>query len=160
MKRDFASRLLFPLCGMLALTVTSCNKTAKDQPSRHRFIHNNDGSDALLNRWFGGHPAHKADIDRYVDMVAETSKGRTQVTTFMMCSGSDFIYYPSSKYGRYFGDDKNGTMPYADSATKKVWQLGGSERPQSRGRGNRRDQGFARARENARYGGVYHLPRQ
>ena len=125
MKRDFASRLLFPLCGMLALTVTSCNKTAKDQPSRHRFIHNNDGSDALLNRWFGGHPAHKADIDRYVDMVAETSKGRTQVTTFMMCSGSDFIYYPSSKYGRYFGDDKNGTMPYADSATKKVWQLGG-----------------------------------
>ena len=52
MKRDFASRLLFPLCGMLALTVTSCNKTAKDQPSRHRFIHNNDGSDALLNRWF------------------------------------------------------------------------------------------------------------
>ena len=46
MKRDFASRLLFPLCGMLALTVTSCNKTAKDQPSRHRFIHNNDGSDA------------------------------------------------------------------------------------------------------------------
>lgn len=125
MKRDFASRLLFPLCGMLALTVTSCNKTAKDQPSRHRFIHNNDGSDALLNRWFGGHPAHKADIDRYVDMVADTSKGRTQVTTFMMCSGSDFIYYPSSKYGRYFGDDKNGTMPYADSATKKVWQLGG-----------------------------------
>ena len=98
MKRDFASRLLFPLCGMLALTVTSCNKTAKDQPSRHRFIHNNDGSDALLNRWFGGHPAHKADIDRYVDMVAETSKGRTQVTTFMMCSGSDFIYYPCLLY--------------------------------------------------------------
>ena len=75
MKRDFASRLLLPLCGMLALTVTSCNKTAKDQPSRHRLIHNNDGSDALLNRWFGGTPVHKADIDRYVDMVAETSKG-------------------------------------------------------------------------------------
>ena len=125
MKRDFASRLLFPLCGMLALTVTSCNKTAKDQPSRHRFIHNNDGSDALLNRWFGGHPAHKADIDRYVDMVAETSKGRTQVTTFMMCSGSDFIYYPSSKYGRYFGGRQERHDALCRQCDEKVWQLGG-----------------------------------
>lgn len=125
MKRDFASRLLFPLCGMLALTVTSCNKTAKDQPSRHRFIHNNDGSDALLNRWFGGPPATKPTSTAMWIWSPKHRKGRTQVTTFMMCSGSDFIYYPSSKYGRYFGDDKNGTMPYADSATKKVWQLGG-----------------------------------
>ena len=42
-----------------------------------------------------------------------------------MCTGSDFIYYPGSKYGRYFGDDLNGTLPYADSATKQLWQLAG-----------------------------------
>ena len=31
----------------------------------------------------------------------------SQVTTFMMCSGSDFPYY-RSKYGRLFCDDQNG----------------------------------------------------
>mgnify|MGYP000284919146 CR=1 FL=1 len=101
-------------------------KQQKINPSRHRFIHNNDGSDALLNRWFGGHPAHKADIDRYVDMVAETSKGpHTSDHIYDVFRQSISSTNPSSNTAGYFGDDKNGTMPYADSATKKVWQLGG-----------------------------------
>lgn len=119
------TRLLgLSLCCVTTLFGTlSCNSNNQQTTNRHRLIHNNDGSDALLNRWFGGTPVRKADIDRYVDMVAETPEGKTQVTTFMMCTGSDFIYYPGSKYDRYFGDDLNGTLPYADSATKQMWQL-------------------------------------
>ena len=126
MDRTIARLLGLSLCCAATLISTlSCSSNKQQTADRHRLIHNNDGSDALLNRWFGGTPVHKADIDRYVDMVAETPKGKTQVTTFMMCTGSDFIYYPGSKYGRYFGDDLNGTLPYADSATKQLWQLAG-----------------------------------
>ena len=126
MNRTIARLLGLSLCCAATLISTlSCSSNNQQTADRHRLIHNNDGSDALLNRWFGGTPVHKADIDRYVDMVAETPKGKTQVTTFMMCTGSDFIYYPGSKYGRYFGDDLNGTLPYADSATKQLWQLAG-----------------------------------
>lgn len=126
MNRTIARLLGLSLCCAATLISTlSCSSNKQQTADRHRLIHNNDGSDALLNRWFGGTPVHKADIDRYVDMVAETPKGKTQVTTFMMCTGSDFIYYPGSKYGRYFGDDLNGTLPYADSATKQLWQLAG-----------------------------------
>lgn len=126
MNRTLAQILgLTLVCGSLLISTSSCDSSSQEQSKRYRLIHNNDGSDALLNRWFGGEPVHKADIDRYVDMVAQTPDGKTQVTTFMMCSGSDFIYYPDSKYGRYFGDDLNGTLPYADSAIKKLWQLGG-----------------------------------
>ncbi len=126
MNRTIARLLGLSLCCAATLISTlSCSSNKQQTADRHRLIHNNDGSDALLNRWFGGTPVHKADIDRYVDMVAETPKGKTQVTTFMMCTGSDFIYYPGSKYGRYFGDDLNGTLPYADSTTKQLWQLAG-----------------------------------
>lgn len=126
MNRTIARLLGLSLCCAATLISTlSCSSNKQQTADRHRLIHNNDGSDALLNRWFGGTPVHKADIDRYVDMVAETPKGKTQVTTFMMCTGSDFIYYPGSKYGRYFGDDLNGTLTYTDSATKQLWQLAG-----------------------------------
>lgn len=126
MNRTIARLLGLSLCCAATLISTlSCSSNNQQTADRHRLIHNNDGSDALLNRWFGGTPVHKADIDRYVDMVAETPKGKTQVTTFMMCTGSDFIYYPGSKYGRYFGDDLNGTLTYTDSATKQLWQLAG-----------------------------------
>ena len=126
MNRTIARLLGLSLCCAATLISTlSCSSNKQQTTDRHRLIHNNDGSDALLNRWFGGTPVHKADIDRYVDMVAETPKGKTQVTTFMMCTGSDFIYYPGSKYGRYFGDDLNGTLTYTDSATKQLWQLAG-----------------------------------
>lgn len=126
MNQTFARLLGLSLCCTVTLiSALSCSSNNQQTADRHRLIHNNDGSDALLNRWFGGTPVHKADIDRYVDMVAETPKGKTQVTTFMMCTGSDFIYYPESKCGRYFGDDLNGTLPYADSATKQLWQLAG-----------------------------------
>ncbi len=72
--------------------------------TKHRIIHNNDGTDALSNLWFHKRPLSVADINAYVDMTA-----KSQVTTYMMCSGSDFFYY-RSKYGRLFCDDKNGTL--------------------------------------------------
>ncbi len=71
---------------------------------KYRLIHNNDGTDALGNLWFHKRPLSVADINSYVDMVSNS-----QVTTFMMCSGSDFLYY-RSKYGRVFCDDLNGKL--------------------------------------------------
>ncbi len=71
---------------------------------RHRLIHNNDGTDALGNLWFNRRPLSLGDLNAYVDVVA-----RSQVTTYMMCSGSDFFYY-RSQYGRLFCDDLDGTL--------------------------------------------------
>jgi len=72
--------------------------------SKYRLIHNNDGSDILGNRWFGQRLLTVDDVNKYVDLVANS-----QVTTYMICSGSDFLYY-RSKFGRVFGDDLNGTL--------------------------------------------------
>jgi hypothetical protein len=86
--------------------------TAFPQDSKYRIIHNNDGTDALGNYWFHLRPLSVADLNTYVDMVAHS-----QVTTYMMCSGSDFPYY-RSKYGRLFCDDRNGTRTCGeDTAT-------------------------------------------
>lgn len=110
------------LCGIvLCLALfTSCetNTQKQKESNRYRLIHNNDGTDALYNRWFGNkQPLSKQDIINYVDMVAGT-----QVTTYMMCSGSDFLYY-RSKYGRPFGDDRNGELGCGlDTATLRVWK--------------------------------------
>ena len=86
---------------LLNMAVSSCTPHQKDN-SKYRIIHNNDGTDALGNYWFHRRPLSVADLNAYVDMVANS-----QVTTFMMCSGSDFPYY-RSKYGRLFCDDQNG----------------------------------------------------
>ena len=44
----------------------------------------------LGNYWFGGRPLTVEDVNAAVDMVAGT-----QVTTYMMCTGSSAVYYPS-----------------------------------------------------------------
>ncbi len=105
------------LLGTIVPALQSCAPSPQT-PERHfRLIHNNDGTDALYNRWFHNRPLCKADIEAYVDMVAES-----QVTTYMMCSGSDFVYY-RSQYGRPFGDDRNGTLDCGkDTATLRVWK--------------------------------------
>jgi len=92
---------------------TDSTQTLRRTGSAHqfRFIHNNDGSDLLLNRWFNDRPLTLADLDSSVDLIANT-----QVTTYMMCSGSDFVYYPSN-YGRLLGDDKNGTLDCKSNPT-------------------------------------------
>ncbi|WP_293667324.1 hypothetical protein [uncultured Parabacteroides sp.] len=83
----------------------ACAPDVKKAPERtFRIIHNNDGSDLLGNRWFKQRPLTLADLDSCVDMVANS-----QVTTYMMCSGSDF-FYVRSKYGHVMGDDLNGTL--------------------------------------------------
>lgn len=86
----------FFACALLIAQETTVRK--------HRIIHNNDGSDLLGNRWFKQRPLTLADLDSCVDMVAGS-----QVTTYMMCSGSDF-FYVRSRYGRVMGDDLNGTL--------------------------------------------------
>lgn len=87
------------MCTGFLCLCTRCKKT----PERtFRIIHNNDGSDLLGNRWFKYRPLTLADLDSCVDMVANS-----QVTTYMMCSGSDF-FYVRSKYGHVMGDDLDG----------------------------------------------------
>ena len=66
----------------------------------------------LGNYWFGGRPLTVEDVNAAVDMVAGT-----QVTTYMMCTGSSAVYYPS-KYSNMLGDDRGGTLKDCyDSAT-------------------------------------------
>ncbi|MGV8134137.1 MAG: hypothetical protein AB2L20_02895 [Mangrovibacterium sp.] len=72
----------------------SCSKTDEQEPLRHRMIFNCDGNGPL------GCPSVEA-INKYVDGYANS-----QVTTFMICSGSDFFHY-RSKYGKVFGSEEN-----------------------------------------------------
>lgn len=67
-------------------------------------IYNNDGSEILANNWFGNRPLTLSDLHQYVDLIADS-----QVTTYMVCSGSDFFYY-RSKFGSILGDNKSGTV--------------------------------------------------
>jgi hypothetical protein len=96
---ELLGRVLTAILFLLSITSWAANPNPK-----FRLIHNNDGTDALGNLWFHKHPLSVSDINAYVDMVANS-----QVTTYMMCSGSDFLYY-RSKYGRLFCDDLNGML--------------------------------------------------
>ena len=82
--------------------VTLCN--SKEQSNSHRLIFNCDGTDLLGNYIFKRRPLTLADVNAYIDAYAGT-----QVTTFMICSGSDYTIY-RSKYARIFGDDRNETL--------------------------------------------------
>lgn len=90
--------------GIFFLSSCSSYRSNTNRLRTFRIIHNNDGSDILGNQWFKLRPLTVSDVDSCVDMVANT-----QVTTYMICSGSDFFYY-RSKYGRILGDDMNGTL--------------------------------------------------
>lgn len=92
--------VLFVLLFLISLS--GCNQ--QEQPIRHRLIYNCDGTDLLGNHMFHQLPLSLADVNAYVDAYANK-----QVTTFMICSGSDFPYY-RSKFGRVFCDDQNGTL--------------------------------------------------
>lgn len=71
----------------------------------------------LGNYWFGGRPLTVEDVNAAVDMVAGT-----QITTYMMCTGSSAVYYPS-KYSNMLGDDRGGTLKACyDSATYNLWR--------------------------------------
>ncbi|MGO3241363.1 MAG: hypothetical protein ACTIKD_12935 [Sphingobacteriaceae bacterium] len=95
--------------------LSSCRPAGSVEESTFRVIHNNDGTDALANMWFNRKPnLSREDINNYVDMVAESNV----VTTFMMCTGSDFVYY-RSKYERTFGDDLEGTLSCEHSASER-----------------------------------------
>ena len=69
-----------------------------------RYLHNNDGTDLLSNIWHGRRPISVADVNECVDLIAGTG-----VTTYLMCTGSDFAYY-RSRYARVFGDDDGGRL--------------------------------------------------
>lgn len=97
-------KLLYNLTFCWLVALQGCNDSADPVAVRHRLIYNNDGTEILGNNWFNKRPLTLGDLNRYVDMVANS-----QVTTFMICSGSDFFYY-RSKYGSIIGDDKNGQL--------------------------------------------------
>lgn len=58
----------------------------------------------LSNIWYGRKPLKVDDVKNGVDLVSECG-----VTTYMICSGSDFAYY-RSKYSRPFGSDRDGEL--------------------------------------------------
>ena len=91
-------------CLLLLVFTISCNNASQKALPVHRLIYNNDGTETLGNNWFGKRPLTLDDLNQYVDMVANS-----QVTTYMICTGSDFFYY-RSKYGRLIGDDKDGEL--------------------------------------------------
>ncbi len=114
MKNSESTKKIIILFCLLLSIITSW---AVNPTSKYRIIHNNDGTDALGNIWFHRRPLSVSDINAYVDMVSNT-----QVTTYMMCSGSDFPYY-RSKYNRLFCDDKNGTLACGtDTATVRFFK--------------------------------------
>ncbi|MEO6136543.1 MAG: hypothetical protein ABIP35_15395 [Ginsengibacter sp.] len=88
----------------LVVLLAACKSNTNVVQPQHRLIYNNDGTEILANNWFGKRPLTLADVNQYVDMIAGS-----QVTTFMICSGSDFFYY-RSKFGNIIGDDKNGAL--------------------------------------------------
>lgn len=96
--------LLYGITFCWFVTLLACNNAVDPVAVKHRLIHNNDGTEILGNNWFGQRPLTLDDVNRYVDMIANS-----QVTTFMICSGSDFFYY-RSKYGSIMGDVKNGEL--------------------------------------------------
>ncbi len=69
-----------------------------------RYLHNNDGTDLLSNIWHGRRPISVADVNECVDLIAGTG-----VTTYLMCTGSDYAYY-RSRYAHVFGDDDGGKL--------------------------------------------------
>ena len=87
--------------------LAGCN-TSPDR-KKTRLILNHDGTGVMSNIWFHYRPLTKSDLEAYIDVVAEN----TQVTTFMMCSGSDYAYY-RSKYARVYADDRDGTLADCD----------------------------------------------
>lgn len=86
-----------------SLSLTGCHGDSPSTSLGNRFIYNNDGTEILFNNWLGNRSLTIEDIHSYVDILADN----TQVTTLMICSGSDFVYY-RSKYTRPLGDDKGG----------------------------------------------------
>ncbi len=99
-------KTIFVVICMVILSVfipEGCN-VEKEQPLRHRLIFNCDGTDLLGNYMFGRRPLSLDDLNSYVDAYANT-----QVTTFMICSGSDYPHY-RSKYERIFCDDRDGEL--------------------------------------------------
>lgn len=89
--------------------------TSNKLDGKYRIIHNNDGTDLLANFWFHFRPLTVADVRAAVDMTAHS-----QVTTYMICSGSYFPYY-RSKYDRILGDDRKGQLDCGcDTATLSI----------------------------------------
>ena len=76
------------------LLFEGCNNPLVQKNLHHRFIFNSDGNGPLAC-------SSVDEINKYVDDYAYS-----QVTTFMVCSGSDFFHY-RSKYGKVFGKEDN-----------------------------------------------------
>ena len=93
----------FYLILALIFCFAGCTQNRTEEiPLKERLIFNCDGTDLLGNFQFGGRPLSVADIRSYVDAYAGT-----QVTTFMMCSGSLNLYYRSA-YATVLGEPRDG----------------------------------------------------
>lgn len=78
--------------------------TAQTKGKLPRLLYDNDGSELLFNTFWNCAPLTLPTLDSLVDI-----QKNTPVTTYAMCSGSDFFYY-RSRFGRLFGDDLSGKI--------------------------------------------------
>ena len=90
----------------LCLLSAACGLVPLQAGRTWRYLHNNDGTDILSNRWHGCRPLTVDDVNDCVDQIAGTG-----VTTYLMCTGSELVYYPS-RYARIIGDDAGGTLDH------------------------------------------------
>jgi hypothetical protein len=89
--------------------------SAQTQPMQTRLLYDNDGSELLFNTYWNCQPLTLPTLDSLVDI-----QRHTPVTTYAVCSGSDFFYY-RSRFGRLFGDDLNGRI--ARGSNDALYQL-------------------------------------
>ncbi|MDR3194166.1 MAG: hypothetical protein LBT76_02600 [Tannerella sp.] len=92
-------RRVYVFLALAGLLFAGCSHE-EGAPDVRRLIFNCDGTDLLGNFMFNRRPLSLADVNAYVDAYADT-----QVTTFMMCSGSHNLYYRSS-FCRIVGEGK------------------------------------------------------
>ena len=83
---------------------TCCS--SEEPTSKTRLIFDDDGTNMLGNQSFNLRPLTLQDIDTCIDMISNN----TQVTTFMMNSGSSALYY-RSKYDRIIGEPRGEKIP-------------------------------------------------
>lgn len=77
--------------------------------AQRTLLYDNDGSELLLNSYWNYQPLEVWQLDSLTRMLKDS-----QVSTYAICGGSDFFYYPT-KFGRIFGDDRNGTISHGNN---------------------------------------------
>ena len=92
--------VLIILLGLLLLGLFT-STIAQNKKSNLRMLYNTDGTDIMGNYYYNCRPSSIADVQSYIDRIANTP-----VTTVLVCTGALSPYH-RSKYDRAFGDGED-----------------------------------------------------